>query len=62
MKKISFYVHSKSQLKNKIFYPDKNDYVNSDNRMLFFFEFKKKLFMIIGRVNGNKIYDKKLGF
>ena len=25
-------------------------------------KFKKKLFMIIGRVNGNKIYDKKLGF
>ena len=42
MKKIAFYVHSKMQLNNKIFYPDKNDYVNADNRMLFFLELKKK--------------------
>lgn len=42
MNKISFYVHSKIQLKNKIFYPDKKDYINSDNRMLFFLELKKR--------------------
>ncbi len=41
MKKIFFYVHSEKQLKNKIFFPDKNDYANSDQRLLFFLDLKK---------------------